>query len=66
MSPLALHFAGELGAPGLAGTMWLVVLHFVQCAPVLEFLRLAGAKRVLRRDRKGPKCWVVLACGTRL
>ena len=26
LSPLALHSAGEPGAPGLAGTMWLVVL----------------------------------------
>ena len=30
------------------------------------FLEAEGAKRVWRRDRKGPKCWVVLACGTRL
>ena len=30
------------------------------------FLEAEGAKRDWRRDRKGPKCWVVLACGTRL
>ena len=33
---------------------------------MLDFSRLSGAVRVWRRDRKGPKCWVVLACGTAL
>ena len=61
-----MHSAGEPGAPGLAGTTWQAVLHVVQGAPVLDFSRLAGAKRVRCRDRKGPKCRVVLACGTRL
>ncbi len=64
------NFAGEPGAPGLAGITWQVVLHIVQGAPswvpVLDFLSPAGAKRVWCRGRKGPKCWVVLACGTRL
>ena len=40
--------------------------HFVRRAAVLDFSRLAGAESVLHRDRKGPKCWAVLACGTRL
>ena len=63
LAPLALHSAGEPGAPGLAGTTWQAVLHVVQGVPVLDFSKL----RDPREAGVGiPKCWVVLPCGTRL
>jgi hypothetical protein len=59
-SPLALHFAGEPGAPGLAGTSWQVVLHFVQGAPVLDFSRPSGPRESgvgIEKAQSAGWCW---------
>ena len=53
VSPLALHYAGELGAPGLDGTQGPVARHKWLGGPVLDS-RAGGAKSVWYRDRKNP------------
>ena len=60
VSPLALHSAGEPGAPGLAGTTRQAVLHIVQGAPVLDFSRLKEPRESgvgIEKARSAGWCW---------